>query len=152
MSHHFRRLIDLLSSLVLIAISCVYCSGQTALPAGSNYRQANDVLCNTKSEGDPTVTIGQETRTLFDLIWKINADKQTKLVLDSNVPTVAIQILMTAPWTSILRMVMDQWNLGSICCDDDIVLIKPLSEITINAEQKRRSAPLVREVFKLRYL
>lgn len=151
--HHQHPLFSTSGSLLstaLIAILVATCA--LARDTLATPQRRIDTLCNSSSSGDPNITIGPGPSSLFEIIGSINQNKGTKIVLDAGVPALSVQISMTAPWQSILRMLMDQQNLGSLCYEDNIVLIKRLSDIAENAGQRRFSTPTVREIFKLHYL
>jgi len=112
-------------------------------------------LCDPQFRGE-NITITNESNrplTLLSLINKLNEAYGANIVLDYDVQEIPVRVNITdAPWTSVLRTLLDLNDLDLVCLDGRIVQIAKRSKIAQIEDGRRKMAPLVREVFKLRYL
>jgi len=116
--------------------------------------EAKNPLCDTNYRG-ARISISNESGrplSLLTFVNKLNSDYAANIVLDYDIQETPIRITVTnAPWTSILRTVLDLNDLDIVCVDG-IAQVAKRQKIALISEQKRKSAPIVREVFKLKYL
>ena len=112
-------------------------------------------LCDPQFRGE-NITITNESNrplTFLSLINKLNEAYGANIVLDYDVQEIPVRVNITdAPWTSVLRTLLDLNDLDLVCLDGRIVQIAKRSKIAQMEDGRRKMAPLVREVFKLRYL
>jgi len=111
-------------------------------------------LCDPTYRGARTGTSNESGRpfALLTLVNRFNSDYNANIVLDYDIQETPVRINVTnAPWTSILRTVLDLNDLDVVCVDG-IAQVAKRQKIALIGEQKRKIAPIVREVFKLRYL
>lgn len=112
------------------------------LCAGS-YRGAKISLTN--ESGRPV--------SLLAFINRLNSDYNANIVLDYDIQETPVRLTITdAPWTSVLRTILDLNDLDIVCLDGSIVQVAKRAKISQINEQRKKNAPIVREVFKLRYL
>ena len=116
---------------------------------------ARGSLCDTQFRGE-NITITNESNrpiTLLSFVNKLNEAYGANIVLDYDVQDVPVRVNITnAPWTSVLRTLLDLNDLDLVCLDGRIIQIAKRSKIAQMEDGRRKMAPLVREVFKLRYL
>ena len=112
-------------------------------------------LCDPTFRGE-NITITNESNrplSLLNLVNRLNENYGPNIVLDYDVQETPIRLTINnAPWTSILRTLLDLNDLDMVCLDGGIVQIAKRSKIASMGDLRRRSAPIVREVFRLRYL
>lgn len=111
-------------------------------------------FCDPSYIGEP-ISI-ETTRPLIfsDLIRTINSSFKANIVLDSDVQNLPISLtFIDAPWNQIVRTQLELNDLDMICTEGNkLVQIAKRAKITQIQDQKRKTAPIVRTVFKLRYL
>ena len=114
-----------------------------------------NTLCDSSYRGE-SITITNESNrplSLLNLINRLNEAYGANIVLDYDVQETPVRLTINnAPWTSILRTLLDLNDLDMVCLDGGIVQIAKRSKIASMGDLRRRSAPIVREVFRLRYL
>ena len=124
----------------------------TATPAPGSQRNG---LCDPAYRGE-SITITNESNrplSLLNLVNRLNEAYGANIVLDYDVQETPVRLTISnAPWTSILRTLLDLNDLDMVCLDGGIVQIAKRSKIASMGDLRRRSAPIVREVFRLRYL
>ena len=102
------------------------------------------------------ITITNESNrplSLLTLVNRLNEAYSANLVLDYDVQETPVRLTITnAPWTSILRTLLDLNDLDMVCLDGGIVQIAKRTKIASMGDLRRRSAPIIREVFTLKYL
>jgi type IV pilus assembly protein PilQ len=112
-------------------------------------------LCDPAYRGE-NITITNESNrplSLLTLVNRLNEAYGANLVLDYDVQETPVRLTISnAPWTSILRTLLDLNDLDMVCLDGGIVQIAKRTKIASMGDLRRRSAPIVREVFKLKYL
>lgn len=118
-------------------------------------QQTRGSLCDSRFRGE-NITITNESNrpiTLLSFVNKLNEAYEANIVLDYDVQDVPVRVNITsAPWTSVLRTLLDLNDLDLVCLDGRIVQIAKRNKIAQMEDGRRKMAPLVREVFKLRYL
>lgn len=118
-------------------------------------QQTRGSLCDQQLRGE-NITITNESNrpiTLLSFVNKLNEAYGANIVLDYDVQDIPVRVNITdAPWTSVLRTLLDLNDLDLVCLDGRIVQIAKRSKIAQMEDGRRKMAPLVREVFKLRYL
>jgi Flp pilus assembly secretin CpaC len=118
-------------------------------------QQIRGSLCDPQFHGE-NITITNESNrpiTLLNFVNKLNEAYSANIVLDYDVQDVPVRLNITnAPWTSVLRTLLDLNDLDLVCLDGRIVQIAKRNKIAQMEDGRRKMAPLVREVFKLRYL
>lgn len=114
-----------------------------------------NTLCDSSFRGE-SITITNESNrplSLLNLVNRLNEAYGANIVLDYDVQETPVRLTINnAPWTSILRTLLDLNDLDMVCLDGGIVQIAKRSKIASMGDLRRRSAPIVREVFRLRYL
>ncbi len=112
-------------------------------------------LCDPAYRGE-NITITNESNrplSLLTLANRLNEAYGANLVLDYDVQETPVRLTISnAPWTSILRTLLDLNDLDMVCLDGGIVQIAKRTKIAAMGDLRRRSAPIIREVFKLKYL
>lgn len=123
-----------------------------ATPAPGSQR---NTLCDPAYRGE-SITITNESNrplSLLNLVNRLNEAYGANIVLDYDIQETHVRLTISnAPWTSILRTLLDLNDLDMVCLDGGIVQIAKRSKIASMGDLRRRSAPIVREVFRLRYL
>lgn len=111
-------------------------------------------FCDPAYIGEPISVETTRPLVFSDLIRTINSSFKANIVLDNEIQSLPVNLpFITAPWSEILRTQLELNDLDTICTQgSSIVQIAKRSKITLIQDQKRKSAPVVREVFKLRYL
>ena len=124
------------------------------LPTSST-PESRKTLCDPAYHGE-NITITNESNrplSLLTLVNRLNEAYSANLVLDYDVQETPVRLTISnAPWTSILRTLLDLNDLDMVCLDGGIVQIAKRSKIASMGDLRRRSAPIIREVFRLRYL
>lgn len=118
-------------------------------------QQPRGSLCASQFRGEDITITNESNRpiSLLSFINKLNDAYGANIVLDYDVQDVPVRVNITsAPWTSVLRTLLDLNDLDLVCLDGRIVQIAKRSKIAQMEDGRRKMAPLVREVFKLRYL
>jgi len=91
--------------------------------------------------------------SLLTLVNQWNKTYGANIVLDYDIQETPIRLTVSdTPWTSVLHTLLDLNDLDTVCLDGGIVQIAKRAKIAQISDQRRKSAPIVREVFKLRYL
>jgi len=112
-------------------------------------------VCDSAYHGE-NITITNESNrplSLLTLVNRLNEAYSANIVLDYDVQETPVRLTITnAPWTSILRTLLDLNDLDMVCLDGGIVQIAKRTKIASMGELRRRNAPIVREVFRLKYL
>jgi len=112
-------------------------------------------LCDSTYHGENLSITNESNRplSLLTLVNRLNEAYSANIVLDYDVQETPVRLTITnAPWTSILRTLLDLNDLDMVCLDGGIVQIAKRTKIASMGDLRRRSAPIVREVFKLKYL
>jgi len=112
-------------------------------------------LCDPAFHGE-NITITNESNrplSLLTLVNRLNEAYKANIVLDYDVQETPVRLtIANAPWTSILRTLLDLNDLDMVCLDGGIVQIAKRTKIASMGDLRRRSAPIIREVFRLKYL
>lgn len=114
-----------------------------------------NMMCDSGYRADKISISNESGRplSLLTFVNRLNADYGANIVLDYDVQETPVRLTVSdAPWTSILRTVLDLNDLDVVCVDGRIAQVAKRSKIAQIGEQRRKNAPIVREVFKLRYL
>lgn len=112
-------------------------------------------LCDHTYHGENISITNESNRplSLLTLVNRLNEAYSANIVLDYDVQETPVRLTVSnAPWTSILRTLLDLNDLDMVCLDGGIVQIAKRTKIASMGDLRRRSAPIVREVFKLKYL
>ena len=112
-------------------------------------------LCDPAYHGENISITNESNRplSLLTLVNRLNEAYSANIVLDYDVQETPVRLTVSnAPWTSILRTLLDLNDLDMVCLDGGIVQIAKRTKIASMGDLRRRSAPIVREVFKLKYL
>ena len=117
--------------------------------------QKRNQVCDPNYRG-ALITITNESNrplSLLSLVNHLNQSYGANIVLDYDVQETPVRLTVTdTPWTSVLHTLLDLNDLDTVCLDGRIVQIAKRMKIAQISEQRRKSAPIIREVFKLRYL
>jgi Flp pilus assembly secretin CpaC len=117
--------------------------------------EPRNTLCDSTYHGENLSITNESNRplSLLTLVNRLNEAYSANIVLDYDVQETPVRLTITnAPWTSILRTLLDLNDLDMVCLDGGIVQIAKRTKIASMGDLRRRSAPIVREVFKLKYL
>jgi hypothetical protein len=112
-------------------------------------------LCDPAYHGENISITNESNRplSLLTLVNRLNEAYSANIVLDYDVQETPVRLTITnAPWTSILRTLLDLNDLDMVCLDGGIVQIAKRTKIASMGDLRRRSAPIIREVFRLKYL
>ncbi|MCA1579678.1 MAG: hypothetical protein LC794_20225 [Acidobacteria bacterium] len=129
---------------------------ETAGPiAATSQPEPRKTLCDPAYHGENISITNESNRplSLLTLVNRLNEAYSANIVLDYDVQETPVRLTITnAPWTSILRTLLDLNDLDMVCLDGGIVQIAKRTKIASMGDLRRRSAPIVREVFRLKYL
>jgi Flp pilus assembly secretin CpaC len=117
--------------------------------------QKRNPVCDPNYRGAPITITNESNRplSLLSLVNHLNQSYGANIVLDYDVQETPVRLTVTdTPWTSVLHTLLDLNDLDTVCLDGRIVQIAKRMKIAQISEQRRKSAPIIREVFKLRYL
>lgn len=127
-------------------------AANTAAPKLSEQRNP---ICDPNYRGERISTISESDQpmALLTLVKHWNETYGANIVLDYDIQETPVRLSVTdTPWTSVLRTILDLNDLDTVCLDGGLVQIAKRAKIAQISDQRRKSAPIVREVFKLRYL
>jgi hypothetical protein len=117
--------------------------------------ETRKTLCDPAYHGE-NITITNESNrplSLLTLVNRLNEAYSANIVLDYDVQETPVRLTITnAPWISILRTLLDLNDLDTVCLDGGIVQIAKRTKIASIGDLRRRTAPIIREVFRLKYL
>ncbi len=128
---------------------------KAAAPATAAKSEPLNMMCDSGYRADKISISNESGRplSLLTFVNRLNADYGANIVLDYDIQETPVRLTVNdAPWTSILRTVLDLNDLDVVCVDGRIAQVAKRSKIAQIGEQRRKNAPIVREVFKLRYL
>lgn len=134
------------SSLVAVAPKPV------AIKIGADNRNP---VCDPNYRGERITITNESDRplSLLALVNQLNKAYDANIVLDYDIQETPVRLTVTnTPWTSVLHTLLDLNDLDTVCLDGGILQIAKRAKIAQISDQRRKSAPIVREVFKLRYL
>jgi type II secretory pathway component GspD/PulD (secretin) len=120
-------------------------------PASENRKP----VCDPSYRGERISITNESDRplSLLALVNQLNKAYGANIVLDYEIQETPVRLTVNdTPWTSVLRTLLDLNDLDVVCLDGGIVQIAKRAKIAQISDQRRKSAPIVREVFKLRYL
>lgn len=124
-------------------------------PETKSDSEPRKTVCDAAYHGE-NITITNESNrplSLLTLVNRLNEAYSANIVLDYDVQEIPVRLTITnAPWTSILRTLLDLNDLDMVCLDGGIVQIAKRTKIASMGDLRRRSAPIIREVFRLKYL
>ena len=126
-----------------------------AIAAAPKLSEQRNRICDPSYRGERISTINESDRpmSLLTLVNQWNKTYGANIVLDYDIQETPIRLTVSdTPWTSVLRTILDLNDLDTVCLDGGIVQIAKRAKIAQISDQRRKSAPIVREVFKLRYL
>ena len=119
------------------------------------FTDVRNPVCDPTYRGERVSISNESDRplSLLALINQLNKAYGANIVLDYDIQETPVRLTVTAtPWTSVLRTLLDLNDLDTVCLDGGILQIAKRAKIALISDQRRKSAPIVREVFKLRYL
>lgn len=126
-----------------------------AIASALKLSEQRNRICDPSYRGERISTINESDRpmSLLTLVNQWNKTYGANIVLDYDIQETPIRLTVSdTPWTSVLRTILDLNDLDTVCLDGGIVQIAKRAKIAQISDQRRKSAPIVREVFKLRYL
>jgi len=91
----------------------------------------------------PFIDIADDLHNKFGVNFFVDADVQKTPVRIS---------VEQAPWTSVLRTILNLNDLDAVCLPGNIIQIASRTKMAKLKEDRDKNTPLIREVFKLRYL
>lgn len=122
-------------------------------PAPKERESNQSPLCDPNYKAELIDTDFTSPITLGNLVDKFNTEFGANIILDTDVQEIPVRLTITnVPWTQFLRIILDLNDLGQICLDGRIVGIAKRSKLAQIEEQKKKSEPIVQEIFHLRYL
>jgi Flp pilus assembly secretin CpaC len=117
-------------------------------------RQTNlSPLCDPNYKAELIDTEFTSATTLGNLVDKFNTEFGANIVLDNEVQDIPVRLTITGvPWTQFLRIILDLNDLGQVCMDGRLVGIAKRSKLSQMEDQRKKTEPVVQEIFHLRYL
>lgn len=110
-------------------------------------------LCDPNYKAELIGTDFTSPITLGNLVDTFNKEFSAGIVLDADVQDIPVRLAITnVPWTQFLRIILDLNDLGQVCLDGRLVGIAKRSKLAQMEEQRKKSEPIVQEIFHLRYL
>lgn len=110
-------------------------------------------LCDSSYKAELIDTEFTSATTLGNLVDKFNTEFGANIVLDNDVQDIPIRLTISGvPWTQFLRIILDLNDLGQVCMDGGLVGIAKRSKLAQIEDQRKRSEPIVQEIFHLKYL
>ena len=110
-------------------------------------------FCDPRYQGelyDITIT---RSIPLIDIVDDLHNKFGINFFVDAEVQKTPIRISVEqAPWTSVLRTILTLNDLDAVCLPGNIIQIASRVKMDKLKDDRDKSAPLIREVFKLRYL
>src|SRR6266404_2797075 len=125
------------------------------IAAAPKVSEQRNPICDPNYRGELISTISESDQpmSLLTLVKHWNETYGANIVLDYDIQETPVRLSVTnTPWTSVLRTILDLNDLDTVCLDGGLVQIAKRAKIAQISDQRRKSAPIVREVFKLRYL
>ena len=125
------------------------------IAAAPKLSEQRNPICDPNYRGELISTISEADQpiSLLTLVKHWNETYGANIVLDYDIQETPVRLSVTnTPWTSVLRTILDLNDLDTVCLDGGLVQIAKRAKIAQIGDQRRKSAPIVREVFKLRYL
>jgi len=125
------------------------------IAAAPKAAEQRNPICDPNYRGELISTISESDQpmSLLTLVKHWNETYGANIVLDYDIQETPVRLSVTnTPWTSVLRTILDLNDLDTVCLDGGLVQIAKRAKIAQIGDQRRKSAPIVREVFKLRYL
>jgi type IV pilus assembly protein PilQ len=124
-----------------------------AIQTETTIPQSKNVFCEG-GIGEPYSISITRPIAFIDLVNVFRTNFNVNLVLDQEIQQLPINYnVENVPWTTILRMIMELNELEAKCIDGGrLVLIAKRAKLAEIENQRRLSAPLQKEVFKLRYI
>jgi len=123
--------------------------------AAPKVSEQRNPICDPNYRGELISTISESDQpmSLLTLVKHWNETYGANIVLDYDIQETPVRLSVTnTPWTSVLRTILDLNDLDTVCLEGGLVQIAKRAKIAQISDQRRKSAPIVREVFKLRYL
>jgi type II secretory pathway component GspD/PulD (secretin) len=112
-------------------------------------------ICDNTYKGELISLTNDSDRpiSLLSLVNEFNKRYNANIVLDYDIQETPVRLTVNQiPWTSVLHTVLDLNDLDTVCLDGKLLQIAKRIKIVQINDQRRKSAPIVREVFRLRYL
>jgi len=113
-------------------------------------------VCDPSYRGERLSISNESDRplSLLALVNELNKKYAANIVLDYDIQETPVRLTVSdTPWTTVLRSILDLNDMDMVCLDGGAISqIAKRAKIAQIADQRRKTAPIVREIFKLRYL
>lgn len=127
---------------------------KTADETGAGLQPGNTrgTFCDPRFDGE-LIDLDLTRATLIDLTDFLHKNFSVNFFVDPDVQKTPVRLnIEKAGWPSVLRTVLKLNDLDAECLAGNIIQIAARSKIAKLQDERAKSAPLVREVFKLKYL
>lgn len=123
-----------------------------ASPSNNGRTQHADSLCQTGVGENYTIDLTRPV-PLVNVLEDLHREFGVNFVADPAAQQVPVRVqIRDAPWTSILRVLMELNDLEAECLPGGIVRVVSRAKQEELAVRARKNSPLVRATFRLRYL
>ncbi len=110
-------------------------------------------FCDLDFKGDNYNLATTRKLQLIELFEDLYDRYKVNFIVDPEIQQLPVRLsIVNAPWTTIVRALMDIYDLHAVCMDAGIIKISSRSKMAKQEDDKRKNAPMVREVFKLKYI
>jgi len=125
--------------------------GSAATPAAK--KPATGTFCDPNFNGESYNLATTRKLQLIELFEDLYDRYRVNFIIDPEIQNLPVRLsIASAPWTTIVRALLDVHDLEATCLDGGLVKIASRAKVAKQEEERRKTAPLVREVFKLRYI
>ena len=126
-------------------------TASTATPAAN--KPAAGTFCDPNFNGESYHLATTRKLQLIELFEDLYDRYRVNFIVDPEIQNLPVRLSITgAPWTTIVRALLDVHDLEATCLDGGLIKIASRAKIAKQDEERRKAAPLIREVFKLRYI
>lgn len=123
-----------------------------ASPSNNGRTQRVDSLCQAGVEENYTIDLTRPV-PLVNVLEDLHREFGVNFVADPTAQQVPVRVqIRDAPWTSILRVLLELNDLEAECLPGGIVRVVSRAKQEELAVRARKNSPLVRATFRLRYL
>lgn len=126
-------------------------TASTATPAAK--KPTAGAFCDPNFNGESYNLATTRKLQLIELFEDLYDRYKVNFIVDPEIQNLPVRLsVVNAPWTAIVRALLDVHDLEATCLDGGLVKIASRAKVAKQEEERRKAAPLVREVFKLRYI
>jgi len=121
--------------------------------AAAPKRPAPGTFCDPGFQGESYSLATTRKLQLIELFEDLYDRYKVNFIIDPEIQSLPVRLsIVKAPWTTIVRALLDVYDLEPVCMDSGIVKIVARTKVTKQEDDRRKTAPIVREVFKLKYI